>query len=125
MREVLDTLPVGVVAVDLETKRINYANDCLCQMLGRERAGVVAMNPLDFFPAEQRALNITCFEKALRGEVAWEPELPVERGDGTVFLAEIRNILTVLDGRRCLLGVFADMTERIRQEQALQQAREA
>ena len=52
LREVLDTLPVGVTAVDLETKGITYLNECLCRMLGREREEVVGMSPPDFFPAE-------------------------------------------------------------------------
>ena len=122
LREVLDTLPVGVTAVDLETKGITYLNECLCRMLGREREEVVGMSPPDFFPAEHRATNSALFAKALRGETAWEPQLPIERRDGTVFLAEIRNIQAVLDGRRCLLSVLTDISERQRQEAALRAA---
>ena len=112
LRALLDTLPVGVAALDLETLRILYANECLCRMLGRERAAVLALSPPDFFPAEHQAANRALFAKALRGETAWEPQLPMQRRDGTVFLAEVRNLLAELDGRRCMLSVLMDITER-------------
>ncbi len=120
LRALLDTLPVGVAALDLETLRIIYANECACQMLGRERAEVLALSPPDFFPAEHQAANSALFAKALRGETAWEPRLPMQRRDGTVFLAEVRNILAELDGRRCMLSVMTDITERQKAQERIE-----
>ena len=117
LRALLDTLPVGVAALDLETQRILYANECLCRMVGRERVEVLALSPPDVFPAEHQAANRALFAKALRGETAWEPQLPMQRRDGTVFLAEVRNILAELDGRRCMLSVMTDITERQRAQE--------
>ncbi|MCJ7674382.1 MAG: PAS domain S-box protein, partial [Sedimentisphaerales bacterium] len=74
----------------------------------------------DIHPKEFLDHVLAEFEAQVRGEKLLSPDLPCLRKDGTLFYANISGILMVLDGRKCNVGFFTDITERKHAEEALQ-----
>jgi PAS domain S-box-containing protein len=64
------------------------------------------------------------FERQASGEIALAEALPVKRKNGTVFYADVNTSRITLDGRECLLGVFRDITERMRAEGQIRKQQE-
>lgn len=118
LRMVLNNLLMGIMAAD-EQRRIIFANDVACGMLGYPREDLLAMTMDQLHPPEVAAQIISRFARAARGEEAISDDIPLQRSDGSVFLAEIRNSAIEIDGRPCLLGLFTDVSERRQTEQAL------
>jgi PAS domain S-box-containing protein len=109
---------MGIMAAD-EQRRILFANDVACRMLGYRREELLAMTVDQLHPPAMAAQIMSRFAQAARGEEGISDDIPIQRRDGSVFLAEIRNSLIKLDGRPCLLGLFTDVSERRQTEQAL------
>jgi len=83
-----------------------------------------ALSVADIHPPEALDSVRAQFERQARGEITLAADLPVKRKDGTVFLADVSSAPFELEGRRCLVGVFRDITERKRTEEALWQSHE-
>jgi DNA-binding CsgD family transcriptional regulator len=64
------------------------------------------------------------FEKQIKGEILVAKDIPVLKKDGTVFFADVSSSPIAINGKECLLGMFRDITERKRNEEALRQREE-
>jgi PAS domain S-box-containing protein len=67
---------------------------------------------------------LAAFEDLVRGHARIAEAVPVLRGDGTVFHADISTSLLTYRGRLAVLGIFRDITERARAEAALRASEE-
>lgn len=112
----------GLLTADLETMRFRFANRAICRMLGYTAEELTALSVADIHPKEALPAVIAEFEAQARGEKTLAPGLPCLRKDGTVFYADITTTPVTVDGRRCNLGIFRDITERRRIEEALQES---
>ena len=64
------------------------------------------------------------FEKAARREVKIAEDLPIKRKDGSVFYADINTFPIVVGGRKYLVGVFRDITDRKLSQASLRESEE-
>jgi PAS domain S-box-containing protein len=119
MRTVLDNVPVGLVAADMQSHQFVFANDVFCQMIGRSREVTLTLNPMQIHPAEAHGLIAADFARMQAGEPPGPLRLPVLRADGTRFVADLQRIPLTLDGRPRLLGIFTDVSEQLKAQQAL------
>ncbi len=112
----------GILVADIESKQFKYANPAICRMLGYTieelmRLGVVGIHPkeaLDHVMAE--------FNAQTRGEKTLVPDIPCLRKDSSIIYASIATTPVVIDGRKCNVGFFTDITERKRAEKALEES---
>jgi PAS domain S-box-containing protein len=102
----------GILAVDLEAGRFSYANPSICRLFGYSETEFLLLNIEDIHPAESLDLVKTKFELVRREEKALSSEFPCLRKDGTVFYADITAVGTIINGRKCVVGFFADVTKR-------------
>jgi diguanylate cyclase (GGDEF)-like protein/PAS domain S-box-containing protein len=116
--------PVGMIVVDLQTKQFRYANPGACRMFGYTEEEFLRIGVADLSPKEFLDHVLAEFEAQLRGEKLLSLDIPCLRKDGTLFYADIRGIAIVLDGRKCNVGIFTDVTERKRAEDALRESEE-
>jgi diguanylate cyclase (GGDEF)-like protein/PAS domain S-box-containing protein len=116
--------PQGMLVADPQTRQFRYANPALCMMFGYTEEELLRLGVADIHPKESLDHALADFEAQVRGEKPLSPALPCLRKDGTLFYADIRSIAIVLDGRRCSVGIFSDVTERKRAEEALRESEE-
>lgn len=117
-----DGIHDGILLADSETQRLLNANSTMCRMLGYSLDEIRGMSVNDLQPPESTDRVAEEFGRQARGEMALTTNRPVRRKDGTVFPADVNSTPLEMNGRRCVLSVFRDITARLRLESQLQQA---
>jgi PAS domain S-box-containing protein len=114
-RVLLDILPVGVVIVDVQTRRIERANEHMAALFGAETGrltgrgcqGLLCPADNDGCPACNQGLTIENSEQEML------------RADGS-RMAVLKTVKRIdIEGREKLLGCFVDVSERKRAEERL------
>jgi PAS domain S-box-containing protein len=118
-RAIFDGVNDGILVADVKTRKFHVGNNAICRMLGCRPEDVKNLGVLDIHPEESLPYVTEQFDRLARHEIGVATEIPVKRRDGTVFYADISSSFLTLAGRTHLVGVFRDVTERKRAEEAL------
>jgi diguanylate cyclase (GGDEF)-like protein/PAS domain S-box-containing protein len=116
--------PEGMLVADLQTKQFRHVNPAMCRMFGYTEEEFLRIGVADIHPKESLSYVLAEFEAQARGEKRSSSDIPCQRKDGSLFYANINAIMVALDGRRCNLGFFTDVTERKKAEAALRESEE-
>ncbi|WP_172600486.1 PAS domain S-box protein [Sulfurivermis fontis] len=112
LQTVFDTARDGILVAELATQRFVLANKAMAEMLGYTEAELYWLKVEDIHPADQLPQVQDTFARQVRGEMAVARDVPLLRHDGRVIYADVSAAPVELDGRRCLLGLFHDTSER-------------
>jgi len=119
-RSIFEQAIDGIMIAEAKSKRQLEANKSICTMLGYTRDEILSLSVDDIHPKEDLPSIRSLFEKQLRGEISLIVDAPMLRKDGSVFYTDINSTPVTLGGIQCLVGIFRDITERKRMEEALQ-----
>jgi PAS domain S-box-containing protein len=119
LRAIFEGALDGILVADAQTRKLLIANAAICSMLGYTHEEIVRIGVSDLHPKQDQLRAIEPFESMLRGEIQLATDIPMIRKDGSVFYADIKAAPIRLGGKDCLLGIFRDITERIRAERGL------
>jgi len=106
----------GIILMDLEANIFATGNNKICQMLGYSLEEIKRINVPDIHPKEDLPYVLEQFDKQVKREIELAEDLPVKRKDGSVFYCDVNTSLVTLGGRKYLLGIFRDVTERKKAE---------
>ncbi len=123
-RAIFDNALDGILLADIETKKFLTGNKTICGMLGYTEEELKEVGVMDIHPEDDLPYVLDQFEKQTRGEILPAKNIPVKRKDGSVFYVEIKSSLVELGGKKYLLGIFRDITERREWEQTLRESAE-
>jgi PAS domain S-box-containing protein len=112
----------GILTADIETHRFLFSNPSICRMFGYSDEELRSLSINDLHPKDSLDSVMSEFESQIRGEKPLSEALPCLRKDGTVFYADITASPTIMNGRKCIVGFFADVTERKQAEEALRKS---
>jgi PAS domain S-box-containing protein len=118
-RSIFDIAGEGILLADSDDKKFYMGNKTIYQMLGYEPEEIGNLSVRDIHPEEQLPYVLEQFEKQTRGEIMLAMDIPVKRKDGNIFYADIRSSSIMLYGKKYMMGVFSDITERKKTEEAL------
>jgi formate hydrogenlyase transcriptional activator len=108
--------------LDFEQGSIIDVNRCACESLGYTREELIGMTPLAFdVNLDRTTLESIAAQAAAGGTVLFDRHWH-RRKDGSLFPVEVQTSAFWHGGRRFLLKVARDITERLRAEEAIRQS---
>jgi PAS domain S-box-containing protein len=121
-RTIFENAADGIVLADIENKRFHTANETFCRMIGCVQREIKTLGVADIHPKQELPYVLEQFEKQARKEITLAKDIPVRRRDSSVFYADINSFPIALAGKQYLMGIFRDITERRRLEQAIRES---
>ncbi|KAF0164830.1 MAG: PAS domain-containing protein [Rhodocyclaceae bacterium] len=121
LRTIFDSVQDGIIVAEAQSRRFRMVNAAICRMLGYSAEELLEVGMENIHPVEDIAYVVGQFERLATGEIGVAPNLPMKRKDGSVFYADANAGPMLVGGVPCLVGVFRDITERKRMDQALQE----
>lgn len=118
LRTIVNSVTDGLIVVEPDNGRIVFASEAMSQMLGYPADTLTAMNITDMHPPRDRSWVQEDFRNHAAGRRSFTTEVPMQRSDGSTFMADITSSQINLEGRTCLLGVFRDVSERLQAREA-------
>ena len=118
-RTIFESSVEGIIVSDCDTKKLKYVNDSICNMLGYTQKELEQMEIKDIHPKEVLGLVISEFESHTKEEKTYSPNIPCLKKDGTVIYADIKGAGAYIDGRKCNIGFFTDITKKKEIEEKL------
>jgi len=103
--------------LDFERGTIIDVNRCACESLGYTREELIGMNPMDFDVDLDRATLESMAERTAAGETVLFDRHWHRRKDGTLFPVEVQTSVFGHRGRRFLLKIARDISDRLRAEE--------
>lgn len=110
IKNILDSLPVGILVVNRNTKKFIFANETICTMLGYSRTEFYTLSPVDIHP-DRLSSRVESLFHIHYDTIDETKDIDMLRKDGTTFPADISAVEIVMDGIQCLCGVFNDITQ--------------
>jgi len=117
-RDVFETVGDGIAVADTSNRHVVMANSSMARLLGRDLGELMASAVDSFHPVEQIDAVVSIFQAMVRGERDSASDIPMVRGDGTEFLADVTVRRAKLGDKNCVVGVFRDAFARRQREQA-------
>ena len=111
----------GILVADIESKQFRYSNPAICKMLGYTAEEMSQLGIADIHPKEALEYVVAEFDAQASGQKILSPEIPCLRKDSSVIYASIATSPLIIDGRKCNVGFFTDITERKQAEEKLRE----
>jgi len=116
LRAVFDRVEDGILVLDPDTLNVEMANGAVLKLLGRDE-GPGRDASIAGLLSSEHATQLRAVTMDAVGSAPGILDLPVRRPDGSEVLVDATLGVVELRGRRCILAVFRDMSERRREEQ--------
>ncbi|WP_227355774.1 bacterio-opsin activator domain-containing protein [Haladaptatus salinisoli] len=118
----VEAAPDAIFVADAETGVIQEANHAAAELLGKPTDEIEGMHQIDLHPSEEADR----YEQLFRGHrqrgglFAQNDDLKVVTADGQHIPVAINSNVTTLQDRRVIQGIFRDISDQKRREDALQ-----
>jgi len=120
-RVIFDNARDGMIIGEIKERKLLFGNRMVYDMLGYTPQEFICLKIEDIHPKDDLPYVMEQFKKQVRGEIALAVNIPVKRKNGSIFYADVNSSLVVLDNKKCLLGVFRDITNQKELKQKLLQ----
>jgi PAS domain S-box-containing protein len=123
-RVIFDNTSDGIFLFDLEARKVAMCNQSCRRMLGYTEEELLRLGLPDLHPAADLPFIEGQIEEFLKGGRGVRRDIRFRRKDGSIVFVDLSPDLIMLDGRKYILVVLKDITERKRTEEALRQQAE-
>jgi PAS domain S-box-containing protein len=123
-RSIFEAASDGLIIHELETGLVVEANPAACRMYGYARKEFIGLHPSRFIHPDSQPQFTEYVQAVQSGGASENPEVHVRR-DGSLFYTELHGTVLTYQYRPCILSVVRDISQRVREEQLLQQRVEA
>ncbi len=120
-RALFEGANAAIFIADVETGVLLDVNADAEHLVGRSRATLVGMHQSALHPPDEIERYVEMFRQHVSADRVVSVEAAVIRPDGSRVPVAIYGSQSTLGGRRCQIGVFHDLTEQKRSEEAMRQ----
>ena len=124
LRAVFEGVKDGILVADIETQKFIIANPEICRMLGYSLEEMLRLGMADIHPQESLSQVLEQLRRHPGDELKHLTDIELKRKDGSIFLGDTKGKRVEIGGRRCVVGVFRDITPRKMVEKALHESEE-
>lgn len=124
LRTIFDSAADGMLLAKISDRKFSTANKKMGQMLGYTEEELLQMRVDDIHPPESLPYVMDQFTKQINQSITIAKDIPVLRKNGSVFFADVSAAPMNVNGEKCMLGMFRDITDRKKAEEALRQREE-
>jgi len=121
-RLIFDEAIDGMLLIRQDDQKIVSANASMSRMLGYSLDELMKMRAADIHPQENLAYVEEEIEKRANAGPVLANDLPMRRKDGSVFSANVNGAPFMLAGKKYLMGVFRDISDQKRAEEAMRES---
>ncbi len=107
----------GILVADIQSKTFLAGNHAIGEMLGYTFEEISQLKVDYIHPEKDLPQVVETFEKQAKLEIDLAADIPVLRKNGTVFYADITTSPVTINDKKCMIGIFRDVTERREIEQ--------
>ncbi len=118
-RSIFQGSPDGIMVTDEQTKMIIYANSSQCLLLGYSEDELKTMTIAGIHPADTFPDTLAVFESITRGEKTIAGNIQCVKKNREIFYVDIAASFLPINGRKCIVGFFRDITQRKHSEDEL------
>lgn len=118
-RTIFDAASDGIVLLNNEQGVFSSVNEKICNMLGYTGDELLRMGPRDIHPRESLSWVFHQYKNLMQGNIPFAKNMPMARKDRSVFFADITASPITLDGKKYIIGMFRDISERKNAEDTL------
>lgn len=111
-KKVFDQSADGIIVADIESKKFDYANPAICDMLGYDAKEFSTLGVKDIHPKKDMIEVMSAFNRCAKGEIGLAPNLPCITKKGTVIYCDITANPFEMNGKKYLNAFFRDVTEQ-------------
>jgi len=115
---------IGILAIDIETLQFLFSNPAICHLFGYSDEEFQKLSIENLHPKDSLDLVLSVFSSLIKDEKHVSLALPCLKKDGMLFYADVAGASLVLNGRKCLVGFFMDVTEQKKAEESLRVSEE-
>jgi diguanylate cyclase (GGDEF)-like protein/PAS domain S-box-containing protein len=109
------------IIADVITRKFILSNLALQKLLGYTKDELLTLGVEDIHPLEISPLVIEKFKQIENGEIVSMENLPTKRKDNSIIYVNVKCTPMILNGRKCVLGNFEDVTEHRKTDAKMQQ----
>lgn len=123
-RTIFDKASDGMFLVDLETRKFLMGNAMCLQTLGYAQEEFLNLEISDIHPKDDLPLVFEQIAKYMKGDEGVRHDLRFKRKDGSLFFSDLSPSLVTLAGKKFILIVYKDISERMQIQNEKRQANE-
>ncbi len=119
-RALFESSADGILIADITTRVFSDANTAICNLLGYTKDELCGMSVQDIHPKESLGYVFSEFEAQSKGEKTLAKNIPCLRKNGSIVYSDVNTTVTLIDGRKCNIGFFRDITKQKENEKEIE-----
>jgi PAS domain S-box-containing protein len=122
-RNIFEGAIEGIKVADINTKKFKFVNPALCSMLGYTEEELLQMKTIEIHPQNDLEYVLSELGAQERGEKTLLSSIPCQRKDGTTIYVDMSIFYAMIDGIKCTVGFYTDVTDLEKIEDEMRDAK--
>lgn len=106
LTELLEHWPEGIMISSIDTRKVLYINHLLSESMGYHPHEIIGHDLLHVHPSNSAESIIKSFTQVVRQNKTIARDIPMQRKDGSTYLATILNLPASWNGQAVMVGIF-------------------